>query len=132
MVDRCASCHAEATRTANNTYHMKARALGSSIVAGCSSCHGSHEIHPASDERSSIAPAKLLATCQKCHEHATARFAEYQPHPDPTDRAKNPALFFSFWFMNALLVGVLGVFLLHTAAWWLRLWLDHRRGVEHG
>jgi predicted CXXCH cytochrome family protein len=132
LLDRCSSCHIDAARTANNTYHIKARSLGSSIVAGCSSCHGAHEVFPASDARSLTADANLVQTCGRCHEHANERYVQYQPHPDPTDRSKNPYLFYSFWFMNALLVGVLGVFLLHTAAWWLRLWLDRRRGVGHG
>ena len=132
LLDRCSSCHADAARTANNTYHIKARTLGSEIVASCSSCHGAHEVFPASDSRSMTAQANLVETCGRCHEHANERYVQYQPHPDPTSRSKNPYLFYSFWFMNALLVGVLGVFLLHTAAWWLRLWLDRRRGVGHG
>ena len=43
----------------------------------------------------------------------------------------NAPLFYSFVFMNALLVGVLGVFGLHTALWWARLLIDRRKGVAH-
>jgi hypothetical protein len=34
--------------------------------------------------------------------------------------------------MNGLLVFVLVVFGGHTLLWWLRLWLDKRRGIIHG
>jgi hypothetical protein len=132
MLNRCATCHPDAAESARNTYHIKATALGSEIVAECADCHGAHGIYPASNEKSWVAPDNILKTCQQCHEYAEAKFAQYQPHPDPRSRDKNPFVFYSFWFMNILLVGVLGVFLLHTAAWWIRIAIDSRRGKEHG
>jgi hypothetical protein len=34
--------------------------------------------------------------------------------------------------MNTLLVGVMAVFGTHTVLWWVRLYLDKRRGILHG
>ncbi|NNM33338.1 MAG: cytochrome C, partial [Gemmatimonadetes bacterium] len=101
--------------------------LGSEVAASCSDCHGAHGVFPAEDERSLTSAANLLQTCRTCHEEAEAGFELYQPHPDPRDREKNPYVFYSFWFMNLLLAGVLGVFLLHTLAWWIRIGVDLRR-----
>lgn len=132
MVDRCAVCHTQHTQTYFGTYHGKATALGSEIVATCDQCHGSHDVYPASDPRSTVNEANLVQTCGACHEHAREDFVEYDSHPNPRDRGRDPPLFFSFVFMNVLLVGVLVVFGLHTALWWVRLMVDKRKGVQHG
>lgn len=132
IVERCGGCHEEHAETYFGTYHGKATVLGSEIVATCDDCHAAHAVFPADDPRSSVAEGRLVETCGACHEHARPAFVQYQSHPDPTDREKSPAIFYSFWFMNALLVGVLGVFAAHTLLWWLRLGVDKRRGIEHG
>lgn len=131
MVDRCGSCHAYYERTYFGTYHGKATAVGSRVVATCHDCHSAHGILPPSDSGSTVSAERLPETCGACHGHVRPSFTAYESHPDPTDRAKNPVLFYSFWFMNALLVGVLGVFGLHTLLWWVRLEIDRRRGVPH-
>lgn len=132
MVDRCAACHDDYSDTYFGTYHGKATALGSEIVATCDHCHGSHEILPASDPRSTVAPENLVETCGACHEQAREAFVLYDSHPNPMDRERNAPLFYSFVFMNTLLIGVLGLFLIHTALWWVRIILDKRRGIIHG
>ena len=132
MVEACSACHQDYAETYFGTYHGKATALGSEIAATCDGCHGAHAIMPADDPHSRVSEERLISTCQDCHEEADAQFALYDSHPDPMDRDRNPPLFFSFVFMNTLLYGVLGVFTLHTALWWLRLWLDRRKGVTHG
>lgn len=132
MVDRCAACHGDHAERYFGTYHGKATALGSEIAATCDACHGSHGVFAASDPRSAVAPENLVDTCGTCHEHARPAFVEYDSHPDPMDRERNAPLFYSFVFMNSLLVGVLGVFGLHTALWWLRLLIDRRKEADHG
>lgn len=127
-VERCASCHADATRTFYNSYHGKATALGSRVSATCYECHGAHGVFGQQDERSMVHTANLVETCQACHEYARPRFVLYDNHPDPFDRQRNPWIFYSFVFMNALLVGVIGVFGMHTLLWWVRLRIDARRG----
>jgi hypothetical protein len=131
-VERCIACHEQAGRTFFGSYHGKATALGSVIVATCVDCHGSHQIFPASDPRSMVAQANLVETCQACHPYARPAFVLYDSHPDPFNRERNPYIFFSFWFMNSLLIGTLTVFGLHTLAWWIRIMIDRRRGIIHG
>jgi hypothetical protein len=131
-VDRCISCHEHAGRTFFGSYHGKATALGSFIAATCVDCHSAHQIYPSADPRSTVHEANLVQTCRSCHEYARPAFVLYDSHPEPFNRARNPYIFYSFWFMNSLLIGTLTVFGLHTLAWWIRIMIDRRRGVLHG
>jgi hypothetical protein len=131
-VERCSACHQDAARTFYNSYHGRATALGSRVSATCANCHGAHTILPDTFPASHTAAANLVATCAECHEHARPAFVQYDPHPDPFNRARNPWIFYSFFLMNSLLVFVLLVFGGHTLLWWWRLWLDKRRGIVHG
>ncbi|HSJ10365.1 MAG TPA: cytochrome c3 family protein [Longimicrobiales bacterium] len=131
-VERCAECHEKAASTFFGSYHGKATALGSMVAASCADCHGAHGILPDSMAASHVSDARVIETCRECHEHANAGFVKYDSHPDPFNRARNPWLFYSFFGMNFLLVGVLVVFGGHTIMWWIRLWLDKRRGIVHG
>jgi hypothetical protein len=131
-VERCVQCHQHAGRTFFGTYHGKATTLGSVIVATCADCHGAHQIFPAADPRSAVADENLIATCGACHPYARPAFVLYDSHPEPFNRARNPYIFYSFWFMNSLLIGTLTVFGLHTLAWWIRIEIDRRRGIVHG
>jgi hypothetical protein len=131
-VERCIACHQHAGNTFFGTYHGKASALGSVISATCVDCHSAHQIFPASDPRSTVAPDNLVTTCQACHEYARPAFVLYDSHPEPFNRHRNPYIFYSFWFMNSLLIGTLVVFGLHTLLWWVRIEIDRRRGIIHG
>jgi hypothetical protein len=46
------------------------------------------------------------------------------------NRARNPWIFFAFWSMNALLIGAIGMWGLHTALWWIRLWQERRKAPD--
>jgi hypothetical protein len=131
-VERCSSCHENAARTFYNSYHGRATALGSRVSATCADCHGAHTILPDSFPASHVAQANLVETCAACHPNSRPAFVRYDSHPDPFNMARNPWIFLSFVGMNALLVFVLLVFGTHTLLWWLRLWLDKRRGIIHG
>jgi hypothetical protein len=131
-VQRCAQCHEKATRTFFGSYHGKATSLGSTVSAACHDCHSAHEILPDSMSASHVSEARLVETCGQCHEHARPAFVKYDSHPDPFNRARNPWLFYAFFGMNGLLAFVLIVFGGHTVLWWIRLWLDKRRGIVHG
>lgn len=133
MVGACGECHEDYADSFFGTYHGKATVLGSEIAATCNACHGAHSILAADVPESHVSDERLVETCAACHEEADARFVLYDSHPNPWDRERNAPLFYSFIFMNAMLFGVVGVFTLHTLLWWLRLWLDKRRGVHgHG
>ncbi|MDP2958275.1 MAG: cytochrome c3 family protein [Longimicrobiales bacterium] len=128
MVARCSHCHERFRESFADSYHGQAANLGSDAVATCHDCHGSHGVYPPSDSRSSVSEANLLATCQTCHETATAGFAKFQPHADHNDRERYPYVYWSYHLMTALLLGVFLVFGAHTALWLARLGVDALRG----
>ena len=126
-VERCASCHEKAAETYRGTYHGKATRLGSDAAATCAECHGAHEVLPADDPDSRVHDENLIATCGECHAHVREAFVLYDSHPEPMNRKRNPYIFYSFWFMNTLLIGTLTVFGLHTLLWWVRIAIDERK-----
>jgi hypothetical protein len=120
VIKECGNCHADYLKTYRDTFHGQVTALGYSRVATCASCHGSHEILPASNPASTVSPQNRVKTCQKCHAGASENFAMWDPHANRHDRARNPLLYFSGKFMDWLLVGVFGFFGLHTLLWFIR------------
>ncbi|MGE5304176.1 MAG: hypothetical protein ACM3TN_12755 [Alphaproteobacteria bacterium] len=124
IVKECGTCHQESLRTYRDTFHGQVTSLGFIRVARCSDCHGSHKILGRSDPRSSIAPAHLVATCQKCHPRANATFAQFSPHADYADKQRNPGLYYAAIFMKTLLTGVFVFFGLHTCLWLFRSIID--------
>jgi nitrate/TMAO reductase-like tetraheme cytochrome c subunit len=133
-ITECGTCHIDKIRTYRDTFHGQVTALGFQRVAKCSDCHGAHEVHPKSDPRSLVSKARVLATCQTCHEGATAAFAEYDPHADKNDVARNPELYYASRFMHWLLIGVFGFFGVHALLWLPRSAAERRRrrGQEPG
>jgi len=121
---RCGQCHEDRLAHYRETYHGKAMALGkpnsAPAVAACYDCHGYHDVQPASNPKSHLARANIVATCAKCHPGATAGFAEYKPHANPLDRANYPLLHAVFLAMTGLLIGVFTFFGLHTLIWLIR------------
>ena len=113
----CGTCHAESMRTFRDTFHGQVTGLGFVRVAVCADCHGAHDIFPKADARSTVSPARLVATCGRCHSGATASFVRYDPHADRHDKARNPTLYVAAQFMDWLLLGVFAFFGLHTALW---------------
>ena len=120
----CGKCHQGRLTTYDDTFHAQVSALGYIEAAHCWDCHGEHDILPASDPKSPVAAANLVATCGKCHSGATKSFVSYQPHADPRDRQDFPAVYYTRLFMNVLLLSVLGFFALHTIVWFIRSIFD--------
>ena len=120
VVKECGNCHADYLATYRDTFHGQVTALGYSRTATCASCHGAHDVRPASDPASPVAPQNRLATCQKCHAGASASFAMWDPHANKHDRARNPAYYYMGLFMEWLLIGVFAFFGLHTVLWLYR------------
>ena len=124
----CGSCHTDKMSTYRDTFHSQLGSLGGYVeTARCWDCHGAHEILPASDSRSPIAPANLVKTCGQCHAGANLSFVQYQPHANSRDRKLNPALYYVRLFMNVLLISVLTFFLVHTILWLFRARLEQIR-----
>ncbi len=117
----CGNCHKDKFTTYRDTFHSQLGSLGGYVeTARCWDCHGAHEILPASDPRSPVAPANLIKTCGRCHAGANASFVKYQPHANARNRKLNPALYFVRLFMNLLLAGTLTFFVIHTILWLIR------------
>jgi Doubled CXXCH motif (Paired_CXXCH_1) len=121
----CGTCHKERYATYLDTFHAQVSALGYVETAHCWNCHREHDILPASDPKSTVAPANLVKTCGQCHPGASPSFVTYHPHADPHNRKSYPGLWFTTLFMNLLLLGVLSFFGLHTFLWFVRSLFGH-------
>lgn len=125
----CGSCHGELAVAFVRTFHGKASQLGSGRAATCASCHNAHDILPASHPASTIAPQNLQATCGTCHEGASARFVEYDPHPNPNDYQRSALLWWISRFYWVLIPACFGFFGLHSVLWFWRSKRDAHREV---
>jgi predicted CXXCH cytochrome family protein len=131
----CGSCHKDKLSTYHDTFHSQLGSLGGYVeTARCWDCHGAHDVLPASDPRSPIAKANLVATCGRCHAGANTSFVQYQPHANARNRKLNPALYYIRLFMNLLLVGTLTFFVIHTILWLIRSRYDQikKKAAEGG
>ncbi len=125
----CGNCHAALYASFHDSFHGKAGALGYTAAAMCADCHTPHHNLKASDPRSSVNPANLGATCGKCHQsEANAAFLTYDPHAKPSDRSRNPYLYWVWIAMTGLLLGVFGFFGLHDLLWLQRSLVGALRG----
>jgi nitrate/TMAO reductase-like tetraheme cytochrome c subunit len=120
VIDQCGSCHVDFAGTYRDTFHGQVTELGFAQMASCASCHGAHEILPASDPLSKVSAQNRIATCKTCHPKANANFALYDPHANRHERQSGQLLFFTGKFMDLLLLGVFSFFGLHTILWFVR------------
>jgi predicted CXXCH cytochrome family protein len=75
-----------------NDFHGMAATLqkgkvgkGERLAAGCTDCHGIHDIQKSEDPKSSVMKANLAQTCRKCHADATDNFpAAWMSHYEPS------------------------------------------------
>jgi cytochrome b subunit of formate dehydrogenase len=63
LVD-CGSCHTDVAAS----YKSHGGATGPPAKPRCWDCHGTHDILPASDPASQVAPVNLIETCGHCHQ----------------------------------------------------------------
>ena len=129
IMTKCGRCHEDIAKTYFDTYHGKVSQLGYTKTAKCYDCHGAHDILPISDPKSHLSREKVVATCKKCHEGATRRFAGYLTHATHHDPQKYPFLFWTFWGMTSLLVGTFVLSGVHTLMWLPRA-LQMRRELK--
>jgi len=134
VTSQCGSCHQELAETYLQTMHGKAYQLGYLDAAKCSDCHGAHAVLAVNDPNSSVGQRHIVDTCRQCHADAGARFTGYLTHATHHDPVKYPILYYTYWAMTLLLVGVFAFFGLHTLLWLPRsfrhMW--HRRKAEEG
>lgn len=121
----CISCHEDEGISFRHTWHGKAMYLAkpgkSPKIASCSDCHAKHLILNKNDFNAATSSINRKLSCIECHAGANANFANFIAHPDHTDPAKSRALFYTYIFMTALVVGVFVFFGLHTLLWSIRL-----------
>ncbi len=117
VTHQCGSCHADLSETYTETIHGKAYTLGYIRAAKCSDCHGAHDIQKVDEPDSHVGFNKVVETCQKCHPDANRRFTGYLTHATHHDKQKYPVLYFTFWSMTSLLIGVFSFFGLHLLLW---------------
>jgi cytochrome b subunit of formate dehydrogenase len=117
-----------ANETYQESYHGKVEYLGyPTLVAGCADCHGFHTILHPDNPASTISKSRLVETCEKCHTNANANFVQWIAHADHYDKENYPVLYGTFVFMTSLLVGVFGVFWLHSFLWWQKAYREKRK-----
>jgi cytochrome b subunit of formate dehydrogenase len=88
LPDTCAQCHsnpgflsrhkipvAHPVESYKQGVHGRAVMLGKD-AATCSSCHGTHDIYPATDTRSRVNRWKVPGTCGQCHQEIAREYNE--------------------------------------------------------
>jgi cytochrome b subunit of formate dehydrogenase len=132
VTHQCGSCHDHLADTYLDTMHGKAYQLGYLKAAKCSDCHGAHLILAINDPNSSVGFNNIVETCRKCHDDANERFTGYLTHATHHDPVRYPILYYTYWAMTFLLVGVFSFFGLHTLMWLPRSFRELRRRRRYG
>ena len=126
--DTCSACHArpeimkkygiseDKIATFIDSLHGIAVGFGSKAAADCSSCHGVHDIRPASDPLSKVHPANLRSTCGQadCHPNMPEKIAQSKVHIGPEQ--KKPATLF---YIQRILLILVVVLLAITLVWFI-------------
>jgi hypothetical protein len=126
--DTCSACHArpeimkkygiseDKIATFIDSLHGIAVGFGSKAAANCSSCHGVHDIRPASDPLSRVNPANLRSTCGQpnCHPNMPEKIAQSKIHIGPEER--RPAVLF---YVQRILLVLVVVLLVITVVWFV-------------
>jgi predicted CXXCH cytochrome family protein len=131
VTHQCGVCHQDLAATYFDTMHGKAYTLGYLKAAKCSDCHGAHDIREINDANSSVGFKNVVSTCQKCHEDANIRFTGYLTHATHHDPVRYPILYYTYWAMTSLLLGVFTFFGIHTLLWLPRS-IRHMRKRKKG
>lgn len=124
--ETCAQCHAVEKLTTklgipgnrvesySQSYHGLASEAGQTTVANCSSCHGVHDILPASDPRSTIHVTNLPQTCGQCHPGVSeATFSGFTVHGGPEESV--PIIRWVVLFYQIAIPLIIGGMLFHHA-----------------
>jgi cytochrome b subunit of formate dehydrogenase len=96
QVESCGECHEDGVKAAGHRLKIPAKYAqivergdpkvierlmeeGELVAAACSDCHGAHEVWPSDDERSTLHPARITATCAECHSDETEGLRQERP-----------------------------------------------------
>jgi len=78
----CNGCHQTEQEQHAKSLHGKALARGDNLAPTCKTCHGSHEILPADNPKSSVYPMKIPFLCGRCHQEGTKVQKQRTIHQD--------------------------------------------------
>ncbi|MDH3457111.1 MAG: cytochrome C, partial [Gemmatimonadota bacterium] len=131
VTEQCGSCHEHLAETYFETMHGKAYTLGYMDAARCSDCHGAHLILANDDPASTVGFRNIVGTCQKCHDDANERFTGYLTHATHHDPERYPVLYYTYWAMTGLLIGVFSFFGVHMLMWLPRSFRAMRERRKH-
>ncbi|MBI5575291.1 MAG: hypothetical protein HY896_02885 [Deltaproteobacteria bacterium] len=95
------------------SFHGIALEYGMTKAANCASCHGFHEILPASDPESKVHPSNIPRTCGKCHPNAGPNFAKGPVHVEVTPQ-KAMGVFAVRAFYTIFISALVILFVLHV------------------
>jgi cytochrome b subunit of formate dehydrogenase len=121
----CSPCHssvkltakfgidADKFKTFSESYHGLALEGGAYSVANCSSCHGVHNIKPASDPTSMVNKANLSKTCGRCHPGANENFGKGKIHVTMAQKDE-PILYWLATLYIILILSIVGAMFLHN------------------
>ena len=79
---KCGGCHKSEEELHSKSLHGKAIARGDNLAPTCKTCHGSHEILPVKDPKSSVYPMKIPFLCGRCHQEGTKVQTQRTIHQD--------------------------------------------------
>jgi hypothetical protein len=108
------------------SYHGVANKYGDITVANCATCHGAHDIRPASDPKSSISKKNMPKTCGVCHPGASKNFAEGSVHVLPSSK-KDKGVYWVRLFYTAFIVVLIGSFCAYIALDLIARWRRRSR-----
>ena len=115
----CGNCHAEYLSTYRDTFHGQVTELGYARIATCASCHGAHEILPASEPGVDGLAGEPRSRRARSAMPAPAPISRsFDPHANRHDEARNPLYCVRrdcSW--NGCCIGVFAFFGIHTVFW---------------
>ncbi len=99
--------------------------------AVCTDCHGVHNIRATDDPKSSVNPANLLATCQKCHKDAGPNWTSAWTGHNQIDPVRTPFLYAVDRFYIQFAAAVLWLCVIYVILQIIRATVDRvRRSVK--
>jgi formate dehydrogenase gamma subunit len=124
--DLCGDCHNDPVIIAKyslrddvvasytDSYHGWATERDHGHAATCVSCHTAHLVLPTADPASSISEGNVVATCQQCHEGASAEFARSYDHAAASSATNKGRRIVTALYIGLIIV-VIGGMALHNA-----------------
>jgi cytochrome b subunit of formate dehydrogenase/DnaJ-class molecular chaperone len=143
--ETCGQCHAaqrivtqyrlppNVFTTYVQSFHGLALQGGNLTAANCASCHGIHDILPASDPLSTINTNNLPQTCGKCHPGIGTRLSAefFKIHAPPGAAEGKPWIVnFISWFYKVLIALTIGGMAIFVLLDYLRKTRTHIRAVN--